>query len=260
MMTENCPLVQVRSVFFTHADFVQEILAHPDDDAPRLIFADYLEEHGDPRGEFIRVQCEIASLTKPSQQPSRMYGADERYTHPEKCVRSRGRLDEFKRLLRRQLELLSQHVNAWVAPLDGKATGVLFERGFIDGFTTTGATFVKHVEQWLRHVPLRRIRIQKFDRAWDRFLASPYLAYLHVLDLDYYTLSLPRLEQLVKCQHLSGLRRLDFGGFVNESDQVVRLILDSPFLKNLRAVPDLYQGIQDADLRKEWRRRFPDRR
>jgi uncharacterized protein (TIGR02996 family) len=33
----------------------------PDDDTPRLVYADWLAEHGDPeRAEFIRVQCELA--------------------------------------------------------------------------------------------------------------------------------------------------------------------------------------------------------
>jgi uncharacterized protein (TIGR02996 family) len=33
----------------------------PDDDAPRLVYADWLEEHGDPdRAQFIRIQCRIA--------------------------------------------------------------------------------------------------------------------------------------------------------------------------------------------------------
>jgi uncharacterized protein (TIGR02996 family) len=35
------------------------IAAEPDEDAPRLVYADYLDEHGDhDRAEFIRVQCE----------------------------------------------------------------------------------------------------------------------------------------------------------------------------------------------------------
>lgn len=34
------------------------------DDAPRLIYADWLDEHGEPdRAEFIRVQCEFAPIT-----------------------------------------------------------------------------------------------------------------------------------------------------------------------------------------------------
>jgi uncharacterized protein (TIGR02996 family) len=40
--------------------FLRQILAHPFDDGPRLVYADRLDERGDPRGEFIRVQCEIA--------------------------------------------------------------------------------------------------------------------------------------------------------------------------------------------------------
>ena len=42
----------------THDDaFLQAIIEDPDHDAPRLLYADWLEERGDPRGEFIRVQC-----------------------------------------------------------------------------------------------------------------------------------------------------------------------------------------------------------
>ncbi|MBY0456405.1 MAG: TIGR02996 domain-containing protein, partial [Gemmataceae bacterium] len=40
------------------------IRANPDEDTPRLAFADWLDEHGDEadraRAEFIRVQCELA--------------------------------------------------------------------------------------------------------------------------------------------------------------------------------------------------------
>ncbi|HVK16992.1 MAG TPA: TIGR02996 domain-containing protein [Fimbriiglobus sp.] len=40
---------------------IQAIIAAPDDDLPRLVYADWLEEHGRPeRAEFIRVQCELA--------------------------------------------------------------------------------------------------------------------------------------------------------------------------------------------------------
>jgi uncharacterized protein (TIGR02996 family) len=43
--------------------FLEAILADPEDDALRLIYADWLDEHGDPeRAEFIRVQIELARL------------------------------------------------------------------------------------------------------------------------------------------------------------------------------------------------------
>jgi uncharacterized protein (TIGR02996 family) len=50
----------------THHDaFLQAILENPDDDTPRLIYADFLDEHGDPdRDEFIRVQSLLARLQR----------------------------------------------------------------------------------------------------------------------------------------------------------------------------------------------------
>lgn len=40
--------------------FIRTILASPDDDGPRLVYADYLEEQGEAeRAELIRVQCEL---------------------------------------------------------------------------------------------------------------------------------------------------------------------------------------------------------
>lgn len=40
--------------------FIRAIIARPDDDLPRLIYADWLDENQEPeRAEFIRVQCEL---------------------------------------------------------------------------------------------------------------------------------------------------------------------------------------------------------
>jgi uncharacterized protein (TIGR02996 family) len=72
--------------------FLQAVIENPEDDAPRLIFADWLEEHGQPeRAEFIRVQCELARL--PEQEHRR------------------------KELLAREQGLLKEHEKEWTAPL-----------------------------------------------------------------------------------------------------------------------------------------------
>jgi uncharacterized protein (TIGR02996 family) len=39
------------------AALIAAIRAAPDDDAPRLVYADWLTERGDPRGELITLQC-----------------------------------------------------------------------------------------------------------------------------------------------------------------------------------------------------------
>ena len=47
--------------YFLKAADWEEINAHLDEDTPRLVFADWLQENGDePRAEFIRLQCAAA--------------------------------------------------------------------------------------------------------------------------------------------------------------------------------------------------------
>lgn len=41
-------------------ELLLKVLSSPHDDAPRLVYADVLQERGDPRGEFIPLQCELA--------------------------------------------------------------------------------------------------------------------------------------------------------------------------------------------------------
>lgn len=42
--------------------FVAAILAAPHDDAPRLVFADWLNERNDPRGEWLRITIRLQQL------------------------------------------------------------------------------------------------------------------------------------------------------------------------------------------------------
>jgi uncharacterized protein (TIGR02996 family) len=57
----------------TEAALLRAIAAHPDEDTPRLIYADYLDELGDPsavaRAEFIRLEVRVARL--PARNPER---------------------------------------------------------------------------------------------------------------------------------------------------------------------------------------------
>jgi carbon storage regulator len=42
--------------------FLNAIEANPDDEGLRLVLADWLEERGDPLGEWLRLQCRLARL------------------------------------------------------------------------------------------------------------------------------------------------------------------------------------------------------
>ena len=42
--------------------FRQAITADPEDDGLRLVYADWPEEHGDVRGEYLRLECALATM------------------------------------------------------------------------------------------------------------------------------------------------------------------------------------------------------
>src|SRR5438552_3752265 len=53
----------------SHQAFLQAILETPDDDAPRLVYADWLDDEGDAeRAEFIRLGCRLARLDEPDPE------------------------------------------------------------------------------------------------------------------------------------------------------------------------------------------------
>src|SRR5262245_46036036 len=73
------------------------ILDDPDDDLPRLAYADWLEENGQqPRAQLIRLMCEAARLA-PSREP-----ADRR---------------RFEEATAGYCSLLAQHEAEWLAEL-----------------------------------------------------------------------------------------------------------------------------------------------
>jgi uncharacterized protein (TIGR02996 family) len=53
----------------TRRHLLAEVLAYPGSDAPRLVMADWLDEHGDPdRAEFIRLECDIARICRGNRE------------------------------------------------------------------------------------------------------------------------------------------------------------------------------------------------
>jgi uncharacterized protein (TIGR02996 family) len=48
--------------------FIQAILADPDDASIRLVYADWLEERGDPRGEFLRLEAALMGASREDER------------------------------------------------------------------------------------------------------------------------------------------------------------------------------------------------
>jgi uncharacterized protein (TIGR02996 family) len=47
-----------------HEPFIETILDHPGDDGPKLVYADWLEERGDPRADWLRLSIRNLSIAR----------------------------------------------------------------------------------------------------------------------------------------------------------------------------------------------------
>lgn len=137
-----------------------------DDDAERLVEADALLAKGDPRGELIIVQCELA----------------------------RGGFDRAhgQKLRKRERELLL-HADEWLAPLRGIATTPIFRRGFVDEITIDAKTYIaRETELWELAPRIRWVRMTGLS--WHS----------NIRDLDRAHLEFHRIEPLLEAAFASG--------------------------------------------------------
>jgi uncharacterized protein (TIGR02996 family) len=87
---------------------LRAILDDPEDDGIRLIYADWLEEHGRAeRAEFIRAQIEGARLPPAGTERRRALRA-------------------------RQAALVAEHSAAWAVDLPPLVRAYVFHRGFVE--------------------------------------------------------------------------------------------------------------------------------
>jgi uncharacterized protein (TIGR02996 family) len=110
------------------AALLAAILARPDEDTPRLMYADWLDEHGQPeRAEFIRIQCD----------PTADEAAEDRAAELEERNRTK-----------------------WLAGLP-QFPGARWEfrRGFPEYLDAPGELFLQHYEAFARTPWLRSLCI-----------------------------------------------------------------------------------------------------
>ncbi|HEY7158160.1 MAG TPA: TIGR02996 domain-containing protein [Gemmataceae bacterium] len=192
--------------------FLEDITAHPDDDAPRLIFADWLEEQGDSdRAEFIRVQVERARL-------------------PQWDARQ-------VRLRLREQELIEQYGLKWKWELPN-IEGISWEefrRGFVA--TATFASFAVLREKasacWAA-TPLEAVSIRwpRWDESSETIVSIPGLRELSITDRLIDRGDVGRLADL---SLLSTLRALNIRN-CNLGGEGFHRLVASPHLGNLTAL------------------------
>src|SRR5262245_37787354 len=144
----------------TQAAILAAVADRPDDDTPRLAYADWLDDHAgdlpDPaaarvRAEFIRVQCEVKRL---EHLPSAL-------------------LQGYAELYRRQDTILPHHRRDLLGPL-AAALGphdAVFDRGFVTELGLDAPTFVRHADEIAAMAPLPDVAVT-VRVPWVDFLRS----------------------------------------------------------------------------------------
>ena len=163
--------------------FWKPIREEPEADAPRLIFADWLEEAGDSaRAEFIRVQIALAHLPPNDRRRNDLANTERR--------------------------LLNRSGEEWAEPYAGIATGPVFRRGFVEEAKVTARQFLAQAPALFRAGPLRHLHILDVGSHLRALLHSPHLARLTGLTIYAQHLGPALARAVADSPHLEGLKRL----------------------------------------------------
>jgi uncharacterized protein (TIGR02996 family) len=204
-----------------------EVLARPDEDAPRRVLADALQQRGDPRGELIALQCQLAGI------PEDERGAEE------------------LALVDRCKKLISEHGLKWLEgwPLDAIPD---FERGFPHHLAAPSYQVAQHLAHILKAAPtLKSLRLSDED---PRLWRSGFTALMMARGIDRIrALSMPVVNgasdvtQLASTRALSKLQALTFqGGTLGRSG--ISALVQASFRASLRELTFEF----DAGWEKRW--------
>ncbi|MFO0852263.1 MAG: TIGR02996 domain-containing protein [Gemmataceae bacterium] len=203
-----------------HDALLAAVIAAPDDDLPRLVFADYLDEAGDPaRAEFIRVQIDLAR--RPVGDPAR------------------------PGMTAREQSLLAEYGREWRIP-GLRATVQRFRRGFVELVEIPAHVLIQAADRVFTANPVRHLRVATADEYTEPLARVAGLARVETLDLSGNTLAARgRLERFLTDAPLMALTRLIVRNNRLWPENVAQ-IARSPVAPRLRALDLSGNPLADA--------------
>lgn len=155
----------------------QAIVDDPDDDLPRQIYADWLDEEGQTaRAELMRGQLGLVPTVSSS---------GDGYT---------------------------SHIDQWLGPLKEYIERRYFERGLLRVIvsmrTFLSKTFQENAAGWFRAARVNALEIQGNTSNWAKVTGSPVMAAVHELRLSGGEMGRNALPALAGSPHLTGLHTL----------------------------------------------------
>jgi uncharacterized protein (TIGR02996 family) len=230
--------------------FLRAIVERPDDDTPRHVYADWLEENGEPeRADFIRLQIRAWALTHDAWGPSPLSARIQKLYW-----------DNRERWAREELP-------AWLH----KEHYIEFRRGFVEGVGTTALRAVERAEEMWRTAPLRALvlrgaggrvkavatcpflarvtELTLLNRITDEdviaLAGSPFLGRLRELDLSNSQAGDDAARALAACPGLASLARLDLH-ICRVGDAGALALASSPYLGKLERLDLLCNPISHS--------------
>jgi uncharacterized protein (TIGR02996 family) len=196
-------------------DFLEAILESPDDDLPRLVYADWLDEHDESnRASFIRTQIERSRLPFDDPRQSELH--------------------------QREKALLDAHAAAWREPF-GENHRCTFVRGFVESISVELDELLEHGTKYFRSAPLRGLYLTssfgegELAAAIHRLGRYTFLSRVEVLSLYDSPIGEEAAAILFGSGLLSRLRRLYLG-----EDDATPAMVDVLATAALPALEELY--------------------
>jgi uncharacterized protein (TIGR02996 family) len=165
----------------TRSVLLAAIIADPDSRAARQVYADLLQEEGDPRGDFIATQLARSALKTRAG---------------------------VKALLAREEELLKKHRKKWIAFAAAKGARWEFRDGFAEKLSLDAADLVRAGAAIFATEPVVELSVWKID-GLAPVLALPGLARIRHLTLARSRLSADDIAALAASPHLGAVELLD---------------------------------------------------
>jgi uncharacterized protein (TIGR02996 family) len=159
--------------------FIAAICAEPDDNLPRLIYADWLDDRGDPRGEFIRLQLSV-------------------------------RMGEWANVARMS-ELEKLYGRKWAGPFADWAYMVGFRRGFPEHVVIPADVFIDLADDIFNIAPIQGVSLIGAAKKIRKLTRLPALSHLTALHLTGTMIGDAGVAKLAACPHLNNLRTLRLG-------------------------------------------------
>lgn len=167
---------------------LQAVLAAPEEDAPRLVYADTLMDRNASRGELIAMQIRL--------------------------VRERMSVDERTRLMSAAHDLVREHTARFLTRFSELNAGCVFQRGFIEQLTAPAAALLgsDKFAELMAEEPVRElVLLETSDDAIEALAVLPLLQRLRAL-VCRGTMTSRGAAALAGSPHLRQLRVLDLAG------------------------------------------------